>query len=288
MKLSSRIQNDLGSQLMNNSLSVPLTMDGLSEHYGVSYTPIRQALDGLIEDGLIRKKENGRLELIETLKPHIYEGRLFEIEDIPDPSIAITRELIELSLSGKEIFVREEITARKHGLSRSSLRQILQRLAGEGLVLHLPRRGWQVKPFRQEDLQSFIEVREVMELKALDLARAKLCKPEAKTKLLKIKSSNKVSRNGKVKVSIDNSLHQFLLELANNTYLQDFFDRHGKYFSILFKWEGENPEAAKQAVAQHHDIIDALLDENWALAKKHLSHHLRNNHPVLQEISFEA
>ena len=273
---------------MNNSLSVPLTMDGLSQHYGVSYTPIRQALDGLIEDGLIRKKENGRLELIETLKPHIYEGRLFEIEDIPDPSIAITRELIELSLSGKEIFVREEITARKHGLSRSSLRQILQRLAGEGLVLHLPRRGWQVKPFRQEDLQSFIEVREVMELKALDLARAKLCKPEAKTKLLKIKSSNKVSRNGKVKVSIDNSLHQFLLELANNTYLQDFFDRHGKYFSILFKWEGENPEAAKQAVAQHHDIIDALLDENWALAKKHLSHHLRKNHPVLQEISFEA
>jgi len=213
-------------------------MDGLSQHYGVSYTPIRQALDGLIEDGLLRKKENGRLELIETLKPHTYEARSFEIEDIPDPSIEITRELIELSLLGKEIFVREEITARKHGLSRSSLRQILQRLAGEGLVLHLPRRGWQVKPFRQEDLQSFIEVREVMELKALDLAQAKLRKPEAKSKLLKIKSSNKISRYGKVKVSIDNSLHQFLLELADNPYLQDFFDRHGKYFSILFNWEG--------------------------------------------------
>ena len=57
MKLSYRIQNDLGSQLMNNSLSVPLTMDGLSQHYGVSYTPIRKALDGLI-----RKKTKGRLE----------------------------------------------------------------------------------------------------------------------------------------------------------------------------------------------------------------------------------
>ena len=288
MKLSSRIQNDLSAQLRSNVLSIPLTMDGLSKHYGVSYTPIRQALDGLIEDGLLRKKENGRLELIKTFKPQTYEGRSFEIEDLPDPSIEITRELVELSLSGKEIFVREEITARKHGLSRSSLRQILQRLAGEGLVLHLPRRGWKVKPFRQEDLQSFIEVREVMELKALDLAKAKLHKPEAKTKLIKIKSFNKVSRNGKVKVSIDNSLHQFLLELADNPYLQDFFDRHGKYFSILFNWEGENHEAAKQAVAQHHDIIDALLDEDWALAKKHLSHHLRENHPVLQEISFKV
>ena len=146
MKLASRIEKDLSAQLLSNSLSCPLTMDGLSQHYGVSYTPVRKALNGLIEEGLIRKKENGRLELIETFKPHTYEARSFEIEDIPDPSIEITRELVELSLSGKEVFIREESTARKHGLSRSSLRQILLKLAGEGLILHIPRRGWQVNP----------------------------------------------------------------------------------------------------------------------------------------------
>ena len=284
MKLSSRIQKDLSAQLRSNSLSIPLTMDGLSQHYGVSYTPIRQALDGLIEDGLLRKKENGRLELIETLKPHTYEARSFEIEDIPDPSIEITRELIELSLLGKEIFVREEITARKHGLSRSSLRQILQRLAGEGLILHIPRRGWLVKPFRQEDLQAFLEVREAMELKALELARSKLTSSEAKEKLRKIKSSNKIHQNGKARVIIDNSLHQYLIELAANPYIDDFFQRHGKYYSILFKWEGGDEKAGIQAVSQHHAILDALLKEDWGLAAKELSLHLHTNHPVLQEI----
>ena len=284
MKLASRIEKDLSAQLLSNSLSCPLTMDGLSQHYGVSYTPVRKALNGLIEEGLIRKKENGRLELIETFKPHTYEARSFEIEDIPDPSIEITRELVELSLSGKEVFIREESTARKHGLSRSSLRQILLKLAGEGLILHIPRRGWQVKPFRQEDLQSFIEVREVMELKALELAQSKLSKPEAKHRLQEIKASNQILKNRKVKVKIDNSLHQYLLELAGNPYLDDFFQRHGKYYSILFEWEGGNENAAIQAVHQHHAIIDALIDEDWALASTELSEHLRTNHPVLQEI----
>ena len=284
MKLASRIEKDLSAQLLSNSLSCPLTMDGLSRHYGVSYTPVRKALNGLIEEGLIRKKENGRLEPVATCKPLTLERRSFEIEDLPDPNIEITRELVELSLSGKDVFVREESTARKHGLSRSSLRQILLKLAGEGLVLHIPRRGWQVKPFRQKDLQSFIEVREVMELKALELAQFKLSKPQAKQRLKEIKASNQISKNGKVKVRIDNSLHQYLLELADNPYLDDFFQRHGKYYSILFEWEGGNDNAAIQAVHQHHAIIDALINEKWALARTELSEHLRTNHPVLQEI----
>lgn len=284
MKLASRIEKDLSAQLLSNSLSCPLTMDGLSRHYGVSYTPVRKALNGLIEEGLIRKKENGRLEPVATCKPLTLERRSFEIEDLPDPNIEITRELVELSLSGKDVFVREESTARKHGLSRSSLRQILLKLAGEGLVLHIPRRGWQVKPFRQKDLQSFIEVREVMELKALELAQFKLSRPEAKQRLQEIKVSNQISKNGKVKVRIDNSLHQYLLELADNPYLDDFFQRHGKYYSILFEWEGGNDNAAIQAVHQHHAIIDALINEKWALARTELSEHLRTNHPVLQEI----
>jgi len=284
VKLSSRIQNDLSAQLSSNSLSIPLTMDGLSQHYGVSYTPIRKALTGLIEEGLVRKKGNGRLEPIEIQNKEKYESSGFDIKDLPDPSIEITRELVELSLSGKEIFIREESTARKHGLSRSSLRQILLKLAGEGLILHIPRRGWQVKPFRQEELQSFSEVREVMELKALELAQSKLSKPEAKHRLQEIKASNQILKNKKVKVRIDNSLHQYLLELAGNPYLDDFFERHGKYYSILFEWEGGNQNAAIQAVHQHHAIIDALIDEDWALASTELSEHLRTNHPVLQEI----
>lgn len=285
MKLASRIADDLEAQLAENSIPFPLTIDGISNHYGVSYTPIREALSGLIENGLLRKKSNGRLEAVARRTKKKTKVSAFHQELVEDPVTLITEELVKVSLSGKETFIREQATALKHGLTRSALREVLQRLAGEGLILHIPRRGWLVKPFRQEDLQAFLEVREAMELKALELARSKLTSSEAKVKLRQIKSSNKIYQNGKVRVIIDNSLHQYLIELAANPYIDDFFQRHGKYYSILFKWEGGDEQAGIQAVRQHHAIVDALLKEDWKVAAKELSVHLHTNHPVLQEIN---
>jgi DNA-binding GntR family transcriptional regulator len=285
MSLVARIKNEIGSRLeRSEDLQIPLTVQGLSEHYGVSYTPVREAIGELIEVGLIRKKSNGRLEAITPKKRSKKSNFRTEEESQKKPVENITKELVEISLGGEECFVREEATANRHGLTRSTLRQILQRLTGEGLLEHVPRRGWRVKPFRQEDMDAFIEVREVMELKALDLAKAKLCTAESQKKLWQIRENNQLAKGKKGQTKIDNSLHAYLIDLAANPYINDFFDRHGRYFTILFNWEGENEKAASEAVIQHHEIIDALLDQNWSLAKKRLSHHLHSNHPVLSNI----
>ena len=285
MSLVARIKNEIGSCLeRSEDLQIPLTVQGLSKHYGVSYTPVREAIGELIEVGLIRKKSNGRLEAITPKKRSKKSNFRTEEESQKKPVENITKELVEISLGGEECFVREEATANRHGLTRSTLRQIMQRLAGEGLLEHVPRRGWRVKPFRQEDMDAFIEVREVMELKALDLAKAKLCTAESQKKLRQIRENNQLAKGKKGQAKIDNSLHAYLIDLAANPYINDFFDRHGRYFTILFNWEGENEKAASEAVIQHHEIIDALLNQNWSLAKKRLSHHLHSNHPVLSNI----
>ena len=285
MSLVTRIKNEIGSRLeRSEDLQIPLTVQGLSEHYGVSYTPVREAIGELIGVGLIRKKSNGRLEAIPPNKRTKKSNFLTKLESEKKPVESITKELVEISLGGEECFVREEATASKHGLTRSTLRQILQRLAGEGLLEHVPRRGWRVKPFRQEDMDAFIEVREVMELKALDLAKPKLCSSESQRKLRQIRENNQLANGKKGQAKIDNSLHAYLIDLAANPYINDFFNRHGRYFTILFNWEGENEKAAAEAVSQHHEIIDALLAQNWSLAKKLLSHHLHSNHPVLSNL----
>ena len=285
MTLVTRIKNEVGSRLeRSEDLETPLTVQGLSEHYGVSYTPVREAIGELIGVGLIRKKSNGRLEAVPPNKRTKKSNFLTKLEPEKKPVENITKELVEISLGGEECFVREEATASKHGLTRSTLRQILQRLAGEGLLEHVPRRGWRVKPFRQEDMDAFIEVREVMEFKALDLAKAKLSSPESQMKLRQIKENNQLAKGKKGQAKIDNSIHAYFIDLAANPYINDFFNRHGRYFTILFNWEGGNEKAAAEAVTQHHEIIDALLAQNWSLAKKRLSHHLHSNHPVLRNL----
>ena len=48
MSLVTRIKNEIGSRLeRSEDLQIPLTVQGLSEHYGVSYTPVRRSNWGI-------------------------------------------------------------------------------------------------------------------------------------------------------------------------------------------------------------------------------------------------
>ena len=200
----------------------PLTVQGLSEHYG--WTPVREAIGELIEVGLIRKKSNGRLEAITPKRRSKKSNFQTQQESQKKPVENITTNWWKSVLGGKSVlFAKKQLPT---SMTLPALPWQPQRLAGEGLLEHVPRRGWRVKPFRQEDLQAFLQVREVMELKALELARTKLTSLEAKKKLRQIKASNKLAKMEK-SVSIDNSLHKFIIGLAGNPFIDDFFQRHG-------------------------------------------------------------
>ena len=80
---------------------------------------------------------------------------------------------------------------------------------------------------------------------------------------------------------IDNRLHNYIIEKSDSFYIQDFFKRHAEFFKILFEWEGENREAAADAVDQHRTILKALLNRDQQLAAAALSHHILHNHPIL-------
>jgi DNA-binding GntR family transcriptional regulator len=193
----------------------------------------------------------------------------------------IANDLIKLSLQGEPVYLREEAMAEKYKVSRSAIRNVFHQLAGSGMLDHIPRRGWQLRPFRQEDMQSFLEVREVLELKALDLARPSLLAQDLRSML----SKNVAPGDGSEPVRIDNSLHAYFIDKANNSYIKDFFQRHGPYYEILFDWEDQDRKTAIETVRQHHDILEALLKHDWRRARKALSYHIRHNHPILSTLS---
>jgi len=176
--------------------------------------------------------------------------------------------------------LREEATADKYDISRSAIRNIFHRLAGEGMLDHIPRRGWRLRPFRQDDLRAFIEVREVLELKALDLARRKLDDQVLKRML----NANSPPKSPEARPHVDESLHEYLIATAGNPYIRDFFERQGRYHRLLFQWEDHDCAAAIETIRQHREILTALLMKKWSTARKELSHHILNNHPILSRI----
>ncbi len=286
MSIASYIKDDLAARLKSGrDLSTPLTLGSLAEYYDVSFTPVRAAVSELIDEGLLEKGPNRRLVAPAPTTPRNSPRETPAAPNPPRDSFEIiSRDLVQLSLQGDPVYLREEATAEKYDISRSAIRNILHRLAGEGILDHIPRRGWRLRPFRQHDLQAFLEVRAVLELKALSLAESKL----AAVDLQRMLDANRVPETEDALPEIDESLHEYIVAVANNVYIQDFFERQGRYYRLLFEWEDHDRATAVETVRQHREILTALLEQDWPTAQQALSHHILNNHPILSQVADNA
>jgi DNA-binding GntR family transcriptional regulator len=274
MSIATFIKQDLIANICSGEIgSDRLTLSALSKRYRVSATPVRAAVHELIEEKFLQKGDNGRL----AVRVEAIGGAASVPQQPTDWGEMIASDLVRLSLEGEAVLLREETTAEKYGISRSTTRQIFQRLAGRGILRHLPRRGWQLRPFRQTDLDDYIDLRVTLELKALDLAWPRLVDEDLRTML----DANRLPVDADDQPKCDNSLHAYLIQKSQNAYIIDFFDRHGKYYDALFEWEDLDRDALVQAILQHREILDALLRRDRAAAQRALANHVRHSHPVL-------
>lgn len=272
------IVSDLRSKIHSGKdFPAGLTLQLLSDRYGVSTTPVRIAVSRLIKEKVIVKKDNGRLTVNpqETVKKQDPSARC-KINPPDDFFEKVARDLVLRSLEGKPYFLREESMAKMYNVSRTVLHRIFNRLAGAGVLDHIPRRGWRLRPFSKDDLKAFLQIREVLELKALELARNRL-----ERKILVDLLSGNVEARKNTPLKINNSLHNYFIEKSANRYIKDFFEHHGKYYEILFACEDMDKISAATAVKQHRSILKALLAGNYTRAKQSLSEHIHFNHVVL-------
>lgn len=276
MSLIENIENDIITHLAMGKKPCKLTVASIAKHYDVSSTPVREVINRLIKGGQVIKLANGRLQASndapiqkKSIQP---SGK--------DPYETILREIVHKSLLKEDVFLREESTAESHGLSRSAVREICHTIAGQGLLEHIPRRGWKIRTFTQKDLHAYSEVREVMELKALNLSWGKLLDID-----LQSMHEGNIPAQKTTEPIIDNRLHSYIIKKADNFYVSDFFSRHEPFFKILFEWEGEDAKTAGETVKQHHDILDALLNRDKESAAKALSFHIHHNHPILENLN---
>lgn len=278
MSLTDQIAADLRRRLTETPGGVDLRLMALAETYQVSTQPVRLALARLAREGLLQRLR--RRGFKRAAGAASARGRKAASPASIEPSLTqIQRRLstlaVQLSLHGEETFLREESTAAQLGVSRGFAREALQRLHGEGIIEHVPRRGWRVRAFSREDMADFLEVREVLEVRALSLAWPKLERARIEEFL-----RGNTGRPPKP----DNRLHDYWIERSGNRYIRRFFAQHAPFFSALFDWEDHDRAAAVQSCEQHRAILRAILDGDREAALAALVIHIHDNHPVLQRL----
>ncbi|MEM8931444.1 MAG: FCD domain-containing protein, partial [Acidobacteriota bacterium] len=124
----------------------------------------------------------------------------------------------------------------------------------------------------------YIEVREVLEPKALDLARHRLDPDDLRDML----ALNQPGPNGELRV--DNRLHHYWIEHSGNRYIQDFFRLHGPFYETLFDRATLAEYSVSANAEQHCAILGHLLDRDWDRAKAALQDHIRRQQPKVVKL----
>jgi DNA-binding GntR family transcriptional regulator len=277
--ISDFIQNDIRARALTpGGLPEPITLQALSGLYGVSLTPVRIAVNALVSDRVFRKTANGRVELEPSAAGVKFES--IDIEGLSSPADIeqrLTNEIIRLGLGGCPVRLREEETAVRLGIGRTVLRQALHRLSGKGLIAHLPRRGWLVRLCDEADLASYLDVRETLELKALDLARPSLVARD----LNRMLRGNRADPAGD---RIDNEIHGYLVEKSGNRFIREFFERQGAYYTALLDYAAPEARVTLAMARQHRAILRALIAQDWHTARRALANHIRAQLPIVRDL----
>lgn len=278
MKITERIENDLKRKI-DSGEDYPeiITLNTLSEFYEVSLTPVRQAVDQLIQQEYILKHSNGRLE-INQHKVGLNQLTEEELESEPSTKDLLLKDIIQYSLKKNDIFLREEACAEKYSVGRTVVRGILNSFATRGIITHIPRRGWQVYSYSYEDMCSYLEIREMMELKALTLSKGKI----SHIQLEKYIQENSLANNGEQKLNDD--LHDYFIERSGNRYIKDFFEKQGLYWKALFNFAAPKTSSVKVMADEHREILEAILKDDWNQARKILTQHIRSQEAIISHL----
>ena len=272
MNLTQRIEHDLIRLFAKReALPFKLSLSGIAQHFKVSPMPVRTAVQSLVDQGVLHKDEGGRLSVVDSELPALEELPQVQAE-ATEASVLdqLTSEIIRRGLTQDEHYLRESATAEQYGVGRTVVRRAFSELAGRGLLTHVPRCGWLVRPYREKDTIDYLAVREVLEREALAEA-FRLLDPKV---LREIRDGNRLSENGKP-AQLDNRMHAYWIGLCGNRYIQAFFEREGAYYATLFDYAGLEPDATDSMVHQHRAILDALLDGDLNRALQALSKHVQ-------------
>ena len=272
MTLTERIERDLLRLLaQREALPFNLSLSGIAKHFDVSPMPVRTAVQSLVDQGILEKGEAGRLSVVEEQLPDLSElpegDEGAEDESLLDQLIT---EIIRRGLTQDEHYLRESATAEQYGVGRTVVRRMFSELAGRGLLTHVPRCGWLVRPYREKDTIDYLAVRELLEREALEEAFDKL----DPIVLKEIRDGNQHSGPGRP-ARLDNRMHAYWIGLSGNRYIQAFFEREGGYYATVFDYAGLEPDATDSMVDQHQAILDALLARDLPSALKALSEHIQ-------------
>lgn len=203
-----------------------------------------------------------------SLKDHTFELLRAAILDMD-----IYRPDVDLRLDERKL-------AERLGISRTPIREALARLAQEGLVHIVPRKGVFVCRKTRGEILEMVITWAALETMAARLATQ--CASDAELQALRefaIRHSSDVERADLEEYSDANIVfHQTILELSGCQLLKTMADALFTHMQAVRRRTMGESDRARRSVADHMEIIDALISRDADLAARRVREHTMRLH----------
>ena len=202
--------------------------------------------------------------------------------DNPIPKESIYRQLRDMILCF-ELYPGTRITeiemAKHFGVSRTPIREALQRLALEGYVTLKRKQGASVKSFDVSELSQYYRVRIALEKLSLETA----CTYTSDSDLQQLADDwEPYSQPGRSDNSIemenrDEEFHVALATRGGNRALAQHLTQVNDQIRIVRRLDFTDPERIDRTYDEHHAIIMYLLERDLECAKNAMVEHIKRS-----------
>ncbi len=167
--------------------------------------------------------------------------------------------------------------AKRLGVSRTPVNNALSILANEGFLDFVPNQGYSVHEISKEEATCLYEIRELLELGAVENAILKLTPKKLKVleKQKRLYEEAVIEQVNRGRFTLDQEFHATYVHMAENPYLTDFFREIYQRIFLRHRIEGLRAGRARNVVLEHQQIFDAFESRDEKKAKDLVRDHIR-------------
>jgi len=166
------------------------------------------------------------------------------------------------------------------GVSRTPLKEALNRLALEGLVEIKPRKGTFVTDPSPTEIAEAFDVRRVLEVYAVELAAKRVTESQLqqlRDKVKKLRSLTEVEDWTQIYqeyVAIDHEFHRLIVEFAGNKRLKELWEQVNTHVQMARARYRSAERELDQAQREHEEIMKAFEARNIDALREAMSYHI--------------
>jgi DNA-binding GntR family transcriptional regulator len=169
------------------------------------------------------------------------------------------------------------------GVSRTPLREAINRLAQEGIVREIPYRGNFVRKFTAKEVVDLYEVRKTLEVMAIRLAVIRMAPQDAEELAGLVRQTAEAQEAGDMEAyaKLDTDFHDKIAECSGNQVLNQMLNSMSTQIKMIRHIANSSNKVVKKAQFDREQILSAIATRDAEAAGRFMEEHIQH---VMEEV----